>query len=140
MIGLIDDFDEDFKQAEFNVHVPKMTQEMDSLLKIIGDYDGWIIGDPASKKFSEKGRDIGCMRWGVGTNNVDFEAAHSLGIPIENTPRVFGREVADLVHYVIAMARSSSSKSIGNWFKPVGQSLWAAGVNRRPGRHRQKRS
>ena len=48
------------------------------------------------------------MRWGVGTNNVDFQAFEDFDIPIENTPGVFGREVADLAcHYVTALARDT---------------------------------
>ena len=30
---------------------------------------------------------------GVGTDNVDFKAASELGIPVINTPGMFGNEV-----------------------------------------------
>ena len=44
------------------------------------------------------------MRWGVGTDNVDFSAFKEFGIPIENTPGVFGAEVADLaMHYLTGL-------------------------------------
>ena len=33
-----------------------------------------------------KGNLKACMRWGVGTNNVDFAAFKQFNIPIENTP------------------------------------------------------
>jgi D-3-phosphoglycerate dehydrogenase / 2-oxoglutarate reductase len=136
MIGMVDAFSEDFENSNFNVTVPEFTQEMseDALCDIIGDYDGWIIGDdPASRRVLEagvKGRLKACMRWGVGTNNVDFAAFKEFNIPIENTPGVFGREVADLAcHYVTGLARDTFTidrkVKQGEWFKPIGQSLWA---------------
>lgn len=139
MIGMVEAFSKDFENVNFDVTVPKFTQEMseDTLCDIIGDYDGWIIGDdPASRRVVEagvKGRLKACMRWGVGTNNVDFEAFKEFSIPIENTPGVFGREVADLAcHYVTALARDTFTidrkVKQGEWFKPIGQSLWNARV------------
>lgn len=137
MIGMVEAFADDFKKASFDVTVPKFTQEMseDSLCEIIGDYDGWIIGDdPATRRVLEagvKGNLKACMRWGVGTNNVDFQAFEEFRIPIENTPGVFGREVADLAcHYVTALARETfkidALVKTGHWYKPIGQSLWSA--------------
>lgn len=137
MIGMVETFVDDFKKANFDVTVPEFTQEMseEALCGIIGDYDGWIIGDdPATRKVLEagvKGNLKACMRWGVGTNNVDFQAFKDFQIPIENTPGVFGREVADLAcHYVTALARGTfridAEVKQGNWYKPIGQSLWNA--------------
>lgn len=137
MIGMVDSFSKDFENANFDVTVPEFTQEMseDALCDMIGEYDGWIIGDdPASRRVLEagvKGRLKACMRWGVGTNNVDFAAFKEFNIPIENTPGVFGREVADLAcHYVTGLARDTFTidRKVreGRWFKPVGQSLWSA--------------
>lgn len=136
MIGMIAEFQEDFKEVGFDVTIPKFTQEMseDELVEIIGNYDGWIIGDdPATRRVLEagvRGNLRACMRWGVGTNNVDFAAFKEFRIPIENTPGVFGREVADLAcHYVTALARDSFAidreVKKGNWYKPIGNSLWA---------------
>lgn len=139
MIGMLDAFEQSLKEANFDVTVPEFTQEMseDALCEIIGDYDGWIIGDdPATRRVLEAGtagKLKACMRWGVGTNNVDFEAFKKFQIPIENTPGVFGREVADLAcHYVTALARQTyeidQRVKKGEWFKPIGQSLWSARV------------
>jgi D-3-phosphoglycerate dehydrogenase / 2-oxoglutarate reductase len=137
MIGMVDEFKDEFKEANFEVTIPEFTQEMSEreLCKIIGDFDGWIIGDdPATRKVLEAGKagDLkACMRWGVGTDNVDFGAFEEFKIPVENTPGVFGREVADLAcHYVTALARGTYAidKKIrqGEWYKPIGQSLWSA--------------
>lgn len=137
MIGMVDEFLTDFEKANFDVTIPDFTQEMseEALCEIIGNFDGWIIGDdPATRKVlqaGKRGRLKACMRWGVGTNNVDFEAFEEFGVPIENTPGVFGREVADLAcHYVTALARGTfkidAEVKKGRWFKPIGQSLWSA--------------
>ena len=136
MIGQKDCFTADFKAADFDIFVPDFTQEMteEQLIEIIPEFDGWIIGDdPVTNKVisaGKNGRLKACMRWGVGTDNVDFAACEAHGIPIENTPGVFGREVADLaMHYVSALARHSfeidRQVKTGTWFKPVGTSLWA---------------
>ena len=137
MIGMVEEFSADFVAADFDVTIPEFTQKMseDALCEIIGEYDGWIIGDdPASRRVLEAGIEgnlRACMRWGVGTDNVDFEAFKEFGIPVQNTPNVFGREVADLAcHYVTALARKTfeidRSVKKGDWFKPVGQSLWSS--------------
>ena len=136
MIGMAETFVDDFKEADFDVTIPEFTQEMseDSLCEIIGDFDGWIIGDdPATRRVLEagvQGNLKACMRWGVGTNNVDFAAFEEFQVPIENTPGVFGREVADLAcHYVSALARDTYQidKKVkqGDWYKPIGVSLWS---------------
>lgn len=136
MIGMLDYFQKDFREANFEVTVPEFTQEIseEALIKIIGDFDGWIIGDdPATEavlRAGTAGRLRACMRWGVGTDNVDFVAFEKYKVPIENTPKVFGREVADLAcHYVSALARHTyvinDEVRKGNWHKPIGTSLWS---------------
>ena len=61
-------------------------------------------------------------------DNVDFKACEALGIPITNTPGMFGREVADVaVGYVISLARHTVEIDRcvrdGGWPKPRGLSL-----------------
>jgi D-3-phosphoglycerate dehydrogenase len=61
-------------------------------------------------------------------DNVDFVAAKELEIPIANTPRMFGTEVADIaVGYVIGLARQTffidRGVRLGKWLKPSGISL-----------------
>lgn len=141
MIGLVDRFGDAFAQAGFEVTVPEFTQVVpeDRLIEILPEYDGWIIGDdPATRAVFEAGkagRLRAAVKWGVGTDNVDFDACKDLGIPITNTPGVFGREVADLaMHYVLALARQTyeidAGIRAGGWPKPSGISLWnkTAGV------------
>ena len=91
-----------------------------------------IIGDdPANSevfKAGHEGKLKAAVKWGVGVDNVDFKAAKELGIPITNTPRMFGGEVADVaVGYVIGLARQTfwidREVRKGNWIKPSGISL-----------------
>jgi D-3-phosphoglycerate dehydrogenase / 2-oxoglutarate reductase len=68
------------------------------------------------------------VKWGIGVDNVDFAACKDLGIPVTNTPQMFGSEVADVgTAYVIALARQlmliDRGVRAGGWPKPAGISL-----------------
>lgn len=75
------------------------------------------------------------IKWGIGTDSIDKAAARNLGIPVFNTPGVFGDEVADLaLAYVLLLTRGlhcmDRSVREGGWLKVEGRSLHAmtAGV------------
>lgn len=134
MIKQISRFEELLNKYNFKITIPKFEQVMkeEDLCKIIGQYDGWIIGDdPATKKVFEagtKGRLKACVKWGVGTDNVDFEACKELNIPICNTPQMFGEEVSDVaIGYLLCLSRQLHTihNSVINkdWVKPCGESL-----------------
>ena len=54
----------------------------------------------------KSGRLKAAVKWGIGTDNVDFDACKKLNIPITNTPGMFGEEVADLAMcYILGLAR-----------------------------------
>ena len=102
------------------------------LIELLPQFDGWIIGDdPATQQVFEaglRGSLKAAVKWGIGVDNVDFRACEALGIPITNTPGMFGGEVADVaVGYVIALARHTveidRSVREGSWPKPRGLSL-----------------
>jgi D-3-phosphoglycerate dehydrogenase len=114
--------------------IPPMVQVLteNELLDIVPTVDGWIIGDdPATEKVfaaGKAGRLRAAVKWGVGVDNVDFAAAKKLGVPVTNTPRMFGNEVAELaVAYMIGLARQTHyidrQIRIGNWAKPTGVTL-----------------
>ena len=68
------------------------------------------------------------MKWGVGTDNVDFEACKQLNIPVTNIPGVFGEEVSDVaVGYLLCLSRKLHEIHNGNlnnnWLKPIGETL-----------------
>ena len=134
MLGMIDDFRPIFADFGVEVTAPTVVQTLsvDELKKIVPQHDGWIIGDdPATRAVfaaGKAGRLKAAVKWGIGVDNVDFAACADLGIPIINTPNMFGGEVADIaVGYVIALARETFAidRSVrqGQWPKPRGISL-----------------
>lgn len=134
MLGLIDEFRHLFAEKGVEIYCPpvKQTLSVEELKSLLPHFDGWIIGDdPANLEVFQAGRKgklKAAVKWGVGVDNVDFNAAESLGIPITNTPRMFGAEVSDIaVGYVIALARETfwidRQVREGKWVKPSGISL-----------------
>lgn len=134
MLGMIDTFLPEFAKYGFEVSAPNVVQALsvDELKAIVPLHDGWIIGDdPATREvFSSgvAGKLKAAVKWGIGVDNVDFSACQDLGIPIVNTPNMFGAEVADVaVGYLIALARETfqihQRVCDGEWYKPRGISL-----------------
>lgn len=134
MIGIIDEMKPVFTDRGAELCVPDFVQIVpeDELIELVPQYDAWIIGDdPATAAVLEagcKGFLKACVKWGVGVDNVDFDAAKRLGLPISNTPGVFGAEVADVaMHYVAGLARETfvvdRGVRDGSWPKPRGISL-----------------
>jgi len=134
VIGLIDKFKPLFSEKGIDVDCPNVVQTLsvDELKSLVPQYDGWIIGDdPATKEVflaGKLGKLKAAVKWGVGVDNVDFVAAKELNIPIANTPRMFGSEVADIaIGYVIGLARQTflidRGVRAGKWLKPSGVSL-----------------
>jgi D-3-phosphoglycerate dehydrogenase / 2-oxoglutarate reductase len=134
MIGEKEQFLPLLKSKDIECVIPDFTQVMsvEDLIKTVPEFDGWIIGDdPATREVFEagkKGRLKAAVKWGIGIDNVDFDACKDLEIPITNTPNMFGGEVADVgVGYVIGLARETfmidRSVRNGQWPKPCGVSL-----------------
>ena len=68
------------------------------------------------------------VKWGVGTDSIDYLAAEAAGVRVFNTPRMFGAEVADLaMGYVLSLARNivavHSAVQAGVWPQPEGITL-----------------
>ena len=135
MLGLFDEFVSEFERHGLDGVAAQVTQVMteEELIEVLPDYDGWIIGDdPATRRVFEAGhagRLRAAVKWGVGTDNVDFDACRDLGIPITNTPGVFGNEVADVaLSFLLGLSRHTFEidRAIrdGGWPKPPGVSLW----------------
>lgn len=134
MMKMIKKYDELFKTNNMTYYCPEFTQVMteEALMIILKNYDGWIIGDdPATKRVFEsgiKGKLKAAVKWGVGVDNVDFEACKELGIPITNIPNVFGEEVSDvalgmLLNLTRKLHEINDQTKNGKWFKPAGNSL-----------------
>ena len=134
MLRQIDQFREKFAGLNIEITTPDVVQTLSvqELINIIPQHDGWIIGDdPATSKVFEAGKAgqlKAAVKWGIGVDNVDFAACKRLGIPISNTPGMFGAEVADLAMcYILGLARDAffidREVRSGNWPKPAGISL-----------------
>ncbi|MBB3607019.1 D-3-phosphoglycerate dehydrogenase [Mycolicibacterium sp. BK556] len=68
------------------------------------------------------------IRWGIGMDSVDHEAARRHGVRVRNTPGVFGQEVADSAFgYILNLARGyitvDSAVRRGEWPKWEGFTL-----------------
>ncbi len=134
MLEQIDIFRDKFRNLNIEITTPKVTQTLhvEELLKIVPNHDGWIIGDdPATREVFEAGKAgnlKAAVKWGIGVDNIDFDACKELNIPITNTPGMFGAEVADLAMcYILGLARETFyiDRKIreGFWPKPSGISL-----------------
>jgi len=134
MIQRIAKYNELFKKYGLHYHCPHFTQTMteEELIKIVPKYDGWIIGDdPATKKVfcaGKEGKLKAAVKWGVGVDNVDFDACKTMEIPIINVPNVFGEEVSDVaIGMMLNLSRKlhliDAETKKGNWYKPCGSSL-----------------
>jgi len=135
MLGMIDEFRSTFANAGVELFAAEVVQTMpeEKLEELLPNFDGWIIGDdPATARVlraGASGKLKAIVKWGVGIDNVDFNAARSLGLSACNTPNVFGREVADLaMNYVSGLARHTfyidrEIRERCAWPKPAGISL-----------------
>lgn len=134
MLKQIDQFRDIFSSLQIEITTPDILQTLSvkELIELVPQHDGWIIGDdPATAEvFSagKLGRLKAAVKWGIGIDNVDFSACKQLGIPITNTPGLFGAEVADLAMcYILGLARDAffidREVRKGGWPKPAGISL-----------------
>lgn len=68
------------------------------------------------------------IRWGIGMDSVDHDAAQRHGVTVRNTPGVFGHEVADAAFgYILNLARGQVTVDAavrrGEWPKREGVTL-----------------
>lgn len=134
MRNRIEEFRARFEEKGLELVIPEFVQTLTEaeLMEIVPTVDAWIIGDdPATEKVFEAGKAgklRAAVKWGVGVDNVDFKACERLGIPISNTPAMFGGEVADVgITFMLGLARQTyyidREVRKGNWVKPCGISV-----------------
>ena len=137
MINRVSNYTDLFKKHNLDVFCPKFQQTLseEELINLVPKYDAWIIGDdPATRKVfeagvSNNGKLKAVIKWGVGVDNVDFQACKDLGLPVTNTPNVFGEEVSDIaIGYLISLCRQIHNIDQGTkncqWLKPCGTSIY----------------
>lgn len=135
MLGLFNEFTS-YAQSRGIELVPAKTVQVlteDELINLVPNYDGWIIGDdPATRTVFKAGIEKNlkaAVKWGIGVDNVDFNACKEFGIPITNTPNMFGGEVADVaMAYLLGLARQlyyidREIRVNHAWPKPPGMSF-----------------
>ena len=100
------------------------------LLEFRSQLVGIIAGDDElSREFFEGATQLRTViRWGIGMDSVDHEAARQHGITVRNTPGVFGQEVADSAFaYILNLARGHIAVDVavrnGEWPKVEGFTL-----------------
>jgi len=134
MIGAIGSLRDEFTRRGAEVICPQFRQTLSvpELIALVPLYDGWIIGDdPATAEVfaaGRAGRLRAAVKWGVGTDNVDFDGAKAAGFDVANTPGMFSEEVSDVaVGYLLGLARDlfliDRGVRAGGWPKPSGSSL-----------------
>ena len=135
MLGMFEEFLAPAKALGIELVAAKTTQVLseEELMQQLPEYEGWIIGDdPATKQVFEagvKGNLKAAVKWGIGVDNVDFAACKELGIPVINTPNMFGGEVADVaMTFLLGLARETyyidrEIRFNHGWPKPAGMSV-----------------
>lgn len=128
----IDGYEKVFADHQIDIELPKLVQALaaSELMEIIGSFDGVIAGDDEfSAAVLERAEKLKVLvKWGVGVDGIDLEAARGRGIRVFNTPGVFAEEVADVVvGYIILLARQlhrlDRDVRSGGWPKVTGVSL-----------------
>ena len=134
MLKRMEQVQERFGEYGWDVSAPDVVQTLtvEDLIGLVPLHDGWIIGDDAActqvVEAGSAGRLRAAVKWGAGVDNVDFDAFARVGIPVANTPGMFGHEVADVaLGYVIGLSRHTFAIHTevlrGAWPKPAGISL-----------------
>lgn len=134
MLGQLKNFIEPARKLGLELVAAETTQVMSEqeLIELLPRFDGWIIGDdPATKAVFQAGVNgqlKAAVKWGIGVDNVDFDACNELNIPISNTPNMFGGEVADVgITLILGLARQTylidRGVRDGKWPKPAGMSI-----------------
>ena len=105
--------------------MPDLGKDKDKLAEVIGQYDGLAIrsATKATEKLIAQATNLKVIgRAGIGTDNVDKEAASKAGIIVMNTP--FGNMITTAEHAIammFAVARqipeASASTHAGKWEK-----------------------
>ncbi len=105
--------------------MPDLGKDKDKLAEVIGQYDGLAIrsATKATAKLLENAANLKVIgRAGIGTDNVDKEAASKKGVIVMNTP--FGNMITTAEHAIammFAVARqipeASASTHAGKWEK-----------------------
>ena len=121
------------RAAGFELVVPELVGQQfseDELIAALPGVVGMIAGDdPLTRRVIESADSLRVIiRWGIGMDSVDHQAAKDNNVFVTNTPAVFGDEVADSAFgYVLMLARGHHTVDAtvrdGGWPKYEGITL-----------------
>ena len=86
------------KNIEYTVKIGQQALSEQDLINLIPLFDGIILGDdPMNESVLKVAENLKVIaKWGIGTDNIDFEVAKKNNIKITNTPGLLSNSVADL--------------------------------------------
>lgn len=128
----IDEYADQFAANDVEYDVADVDQQLSEaeLLDVIDGYHGIIAGDDElTERVLEAADELSVIaKWGIGTDNIDLEAARDRGITVQNTPGAFATEVAAVVlGYAVMLTRKlhliDRAVRNGEWHCPRGRSL-----------------
>ncbi len=126
------EFEETLAEHDIEYDIANIEQQLGEaqLKEVLNEYDGILAGDDelTAEVIQSAPRLKVISKWGIGTDNIDREAATNLGVVVANTPDLLGPEVADIViGYTVMLTRKihkiDREVRNGNWFAPRGRSL-----------------
>lgn len=107
---------------------PQLIEALDGCVAVIAG-DDFFTADV----FEQRPNMRVLVKWGIGMDAIDHDAAARHGVVVQNTPAVFGEEVADSAFgYLISLARGhhlvDAEIRAGGWPKYEGVSLAGASL------------
>jgi D-3-phosphoglycerate dehydrogenase len=128
---------ERIEKLGFEVVAPELAGRQQFTAPELLEYSSRLVGiiagdDQLNREFFDGAAKLKTViRWGIGMDSVDQDAARRRGVTVRNTPGVFGHEVADSAFgYILALARSyiavDAAVRSGEWPKVEGVTLAGA--------------
>lgn len=125
---------ERIEELGYRVVAPELGDRQQFTASEMLEYSANLVGiiagdDQLSSEFFEGSPELkAVIRWGIGMDSVDHDAARLHGVSVRNTPGVFGSEVADAAFgYILALARGfiavDAAVRRGEWPKVEGFTL-----------------
>ena len=118
-------------RAELDVRLPDVERPLveDEMVELVRGCAGLIVGvDPVTARVLEAGPLRVVVKFGSGMDNIDVDAARTLGVRVSSTPGANARSVAELaVGLLLALARNVAlhdrSVRAGSWKRITGIEL-----------------
>jgi D-3-phosphoglycerate dehydrogenase / 2-oxoglutarate reductase len=128
---------ERIEKLGYEVIAPELAGRQQFTAAELLEYGDRLVGiiagdDELDREFFEGATKLKTViRWGIGMDSVDHDAARERGVTVRNTPGVFGHEVADAAFgYILTLVRGyiavDAAVRRGEWPKAEGVTLAGA--------------